>query len=52
MTMLASKWGFAGLLALAGLSFWLLLAGPDRVLGFDTGNLGIGLATLVAWSSL
>lgn len=50
--MVASKWGFLGLVVLASVSFWLLLAGPDRVLGLDTGNLGIGLATLVAWSSL
>ncbi|MFT3806810.1 hypothetical protein [Arenimonas sp.] len=45
-------WGLAGLVALAGLAFWLLLAGPDRLFGLDTGNVGIALTALVAWSAL
>ena len=47
-----SRYGFAALLAVAGFSFWLLLSGPDRLLGIDTGNLGVGLASLVAWVSM
>lgn len=46
------KWGLAVLVALAGLSFWLLLAGPGPLLGFDRGNLGVGLSALVAWTLL
>jgi hypothetical protein len=46
------KWGLAGLVALAGVAFWLLLAGPDQLLGLDSGNLGVALAATVAWVSL
>lgn len=46
------QWGFAGLLALAGLAFWLLLAGPSNVLGIDTGQAGTALLVASAWISL
>lgn len=46
------KWGLAGLVALAGVSFWVLLAGPEEVLGLDLGKFSIGLSALVAWAAL
>lgn len=46
------KWGLAGLVALAGLSFWLLLAGPEEILGLDLGKFSIGVSALVAWAAL
>lgn len=46
------KWSFAVLVAVAGLAFWLLLAGPDQLLGLDSGNLGFALSALVAWSAM
>jgi hypothetical protein len=46
------KWGLAGLVALALVSFWLLLAGPEELLGIDLGGLGIALATLVSWAAI
>ena len=46
------KWGLAGLVVLAFVAFWMLLAGPDEILGIDLGGFGIGLAALVAWSAI
>ncbi len=46
------RWIMAGLLFLAGLAAWLLLAGPGKLLGVDTGNLGVALLMTVAWVSL
>ena len=46
------KWGLAGLVALAFVAFWMLLAGPDELLGIDLGGFGIGLVALVAWSAV
>lgn len=46
------KWCLAGLVVLAGLALWLLLAGPDQLLGLDSGNVGVVLAATVAWVSL
>jgi hypothetical protein len=46
------KWGLAGLVVLAFVAFWLLLAGPDEMLGLDLGGFGIGLASLTAWLAL
>lgn len=44
------KWGLAGLVVLAAVAFWLLLAGGTReVFGVDLGGLGFGLVVLVAW---
>jgi hypothetical protein len=52
LTMRWPTWGLAGLVALALGSFWLLLAGPDEMLGLDLGGFGIGLAALVSWSAI
>lgn len=46
------KWGLAGVVALAGFAFWLLLAGPRDLLGVDVGGFGFGLLVLVAWASM
>ena len=46
------KWGLAGLVVLAFVAFWMLLAGPDQVLGIDLGGFGVGLAALVAWAAI
>ena len=46
------RWHVTGLLAIALPAFWLLLAGPERVLGFDTGKLGMVLLVTSAWTSL
>jgi len=46
------RWGFAGLLAVAGMALWLLLAGPSKVLGIDTGQAGMALLIATAWISL
>lgn len=48
----AKRWSRVGLLLVAGLALWLLLAGPQRLLGVDTGNLGVALLITVAWVSL
>ena len=45
-------WGLAGLLAVAGLSLWLLIASPSALLGFDGGRLGVALLVTTAWGSL
>jgi uncharacterized membrane protein len=49
VTMRWPKWGLAGVVALAGVAFWMLLAGPDQTLGIDLGGFGFGLMVLVAW---
>ena len=41
-----------GLLAVAGLASWLLVAGPGDVMGFDTGTTGMVLLTGTAWVAL
>lgn len=46
------KWGLAGLVALAGVSFWILLAGPEEILGLDLGKFSIGVSALVAWAAV
>lgn len=43
---------FTAAIAIAAFSLWLLLAGPDRVLGVDAGNAGVALLMSVAWGSL
>jgi len=51
--MMTRRWEFAGLLIAAGLALWLLLlAGPDKVLGFDPGKAGMVLLVTVTWISL
>jgi hypothetical protein len=42
----------AGLVALALVAFWMLLAGPEELLGVDVGGFGFGLTVLVAWSAI
>src|SRR5690349_24662725 len=44
--------GFAGLAVVAAVATWLLLAGPDRVLGVDAGNAGVFLLMAVGWGAL
>lgn len=41
-----------GLIAVAGLALWLLLASPPKLLGIDTGNAGMALLIGTAWISL
>lgn len=43
---------FVGLLGVAGLAMWLLIAGPATLLGIDTGNAGMVLLTGTAWVAL
>jgi len=43
---------FIGLVTIGAVAIWLLLAGPARVLGFDTGNAGVVLLMLVGWCAL
>ena len=50
--MLQRKWGIIGLLALATLALWLLLAGPPELLGIDTGQAGTALLVTAAWVSM
>jgi hypothetical protein len=50
--MLLRRWGIIGLLAVAGVAFWLLLAGPPELLGVDTGQAGTALLVTVAWVSM
>ena len=46
------RWTLFGLLGVAGLAFWLLVAGPSTLLGVDTGNAGVVLLITTAWSAL
>lgn len=43
---------FVALLLVGAGATWLLLAGPDRVLGIDAGNLGVFALITVSWGSL
>jgi hypothetical protein len=45
-------WQVATLAALALPALWLLLAGPERVLGIDSGHAGMVLLVTAAWTSL
>lgn len=45
-------WQVAGLAAIALPALWLLLAGPARVLGVDSGHAGMVLLVTAAWTSL
>jgi hypothetical protein len=38
--------------AVAGLAFWLAIAGPGRLLGIDTGNVGVAMLLGGLWLSL
>ena len=46
------SWYVAGLAAIALPALWLLLAAPERVLGFDSGMGGMVLLVTAAWGSL
>lgn len=46
------KWGLAGVVGLAMVAFWILLAGPREILGIELGGFGIGLSALVAWAAI
>lgn len=46
------RWTLIGLLGVAGLAFWLLVAGPSQLLGIDTGNAGMVLLIATAWGAL
>jgi hypothetical protein len=50
--MVLRQWGLAGLATVAGLALWLLLAGPEDVLGIDVGDLGMALLVTTAWGAL
>lgn len=50
--MILRDWRFAGLLIVAGLAFWLLLAGQATLLGIDTGQAGTALLVTTAWISM
>lgn len=50
--MLLRRWGLPGLIIVAGLGLWLLLAGPPKLLGIDTGNAGVALLMTAVWISL
>lgn len=50
--MTTRPWQVAGLAAIALPALWLLLAGPERVLGVDGGNAGMVLLVTAAWTSL
>ena len=43
---------FVGLAIAGAVAIWLLLVGPARVLGVDTGNAGVFLLMAVGWGSL
>lgn len=45
-------WHVFGLAAIALPALWLLLAGPNRVFGLDSGPVGMALLALAAWSTL
>jgi len=43
---------FIALAVVAAFATWLLLAGPERILGIDGGNAGVLLLMAVGWGSL
>lgn len=43
---------FIGLAIIGAVAAWLLLAGPDHLLGIDAGNAGVFLLMVVGWGSL
>lgn len=50
--MILNRWSGLGLLLLAMFALWLLLAGPQSLLGLDTGHVGMVLLITTAWVSL
>ncbi len=49
---IVGKGKIAGLMVVAALAMWLLLAGPARVLGLDGGNVGVLLLMGAMWTAL
>ena len=50
--MVLRRWGWTGLLLVAGLALWMLLAGSGALLGVDLGMLGSALLLGTAWVAL
>lgn len=50
--MAVPAWTRTILMLAAGCALWLLLAGPEELLGWDTGNLGMMLLIASAWGLL
>ncbi len=46
------RWVLPGLISVAAIGLWLLLAGPARVLGVDAGQAGMVLLITSVWMSL
>lgn len=45
------RWTLIGLLGVAGLALWLLVAGPSQLFGVDTGNAGMVSAHKLEWAT-
>lgn len=52
MSVLTGGKGLSLLLVLAGLALWMLLAGPGRLFGLPTGQIGIVVLMASTWGSL
>ena len=50
--MLISTWARSALILVAGCALWLLLAGPQELFGWDTGQFGMVLLVTSAWGLL
>jgi hypothetical protein len=50
--MAVNRRAFVGLLVLASTGLWLLMAGPNRLLGLDLGSLGVALLIAATWGAL
>ncbi len=50
--MLISTWARSALILVAGCALWLLLAGPQELFGWDTGQFGMVLLVASAWGLL
>jgi len=50
--MLISTWTRSALIMVAGCALWLLLAGPQELFGWDTGQFGMVLLVASAWGLL
>lgn len=50
--MVAGRGTLIALLGLAGVASWMLVAGPSRLLGIDSGHLGMAMLVSTAWFAL
>jgi hypothetical protein len=50
--MLIPSWTRSALIMVAGCALWLLLAGPQELFGWDTGQFGMVLLVVSAWGLL